>query len=677
MRLITSQFGGRTDAAAIRAAAINPILLELPAQTLYGLLWRYYLNNELYDDTNAALRELNQPSENIRELRNPAHRAVEFHAAKLFPGTLPSALPLLTANKRIIDPIHRVWSWSNFTASKQKLARFAPIMGEAFIKVAERTSRLYGRQVFMQVIDPRWVTDFRLNEVGEIVFIRIDIPMVDTTYEKAPLGMGGRYRRKAIMYTEVWDEDRVRIYRQPGASLVATEKLGIPTERDEPHELGFVPVVWAPFYDIGEQRGMGCFTHALSKIDEANRVVTRLHALLFRNNQNNWVLRANQVDPTGRPLPPPRLDGLGGANNANTNGELMLGDERVWRLPGQSELQSIIPQIDYNAALAILNAHMDELRDDLPELRYFDSSAKSHVSGAALRTALADAADRALEARGNIEGALARAQAMALHLGQRAKLPGFGDIGRLVNGDFEHQFADRPVFPLSSAEQAGAVVAWAQAGVPLPIALAQEGWTQDEIQQIQQAQADEQARAAQLRQTEAEALTKLPLTDEQIAAIAVNYAKQLTVPLPVALEKLGWPAAWIEKLTAGQDADQAKAEESQAKQQQQALDAQKMQQETQTALQMQMQQQAQKHAAELQAQKLAHDKELAAQQQAMQQQQAERAEQARQEQLALQKEQLTAQQAQAQANAAAKAQAMQKGGGQPTPPAAPKKGGTP
>ncbi|MEI8166446.1 MAG: phage portal protein [Chloroflexales bacterium] len=609
MRLLASQFGHATG-SALRSTTLNPILLELPVHTLYGLLHRYYLSNELYDDTSQALRELNQPAEHIRELRNPAHRVVEFHASKLFPGTLPSALPLLAPNKRIVPAIQKIWRWSNFTASKQLLARFAPIFGDCFLKVAERTSPLYGRQVFMQVIDPRWVTDFRLNEVGEIVFIRIDIPQFDTAYERNPLGMGGGYKRKAVMYTEVWDTDRLRIYRQPGSTIQATEKLGIPTEKDVPNELGSVPVVWAPFYDIGEGKGMGAFTHALSKIDEANRIASRLHALLFRHNNNNWVLRANQVDPTGRPMPPPRLDGLGGTNNANTTNEVMLGDDKIFRLPGQSELQSIIPAIDYNAALGILNAHMEELREDLPELGYYGAQAKSHVSGTALRAALADAADRTLEARGNIEGALVRAHGMALHLAQRAKLSGFTDIGTLVDGDFDHQFADRPVFPLTSGEQAQALMAWGQAGVPLPIALAQEGWTQEEVAEIQQAQADEQVRAAGLRHAEAVALTKLPLTDEQIAAVAVNYSKQLGVPLPVALERLGWPAAWLEKLGGAQSEAEAKAKEVQAEQQTQALDAQRQQAETQTALQMQMQAQAQQHGTALQAQKLAHEKEL-------------------------------------------------------------------
>lgn len=611
MRLIASQYG-RIDGGALRAATLNPLLWELPPQELYGLLWRYYAANGVYDDLTAALRELNRPAEDIRELRNPAHRAVEFHVAKMFPGTLPSALPILAPNnRRIITPIQKIWRWSNFSMTKQRLVRFCGVFGDAFVKVAERDDPLTGRHVFLQVLDPRWVTDFSVNEQGDVTYIRIEVPQTAREYRRGPFGVGGRTVRKAILYTEIWDTERVRIFRYPTGAMRREDRDAIPAERDEAHGLGFVPVVWAPFTDIGEGRGMGVFTHALPKIDEANRVATRLHALLFRNNNNNWVLRANQIDATGRPLPPPRLDGLNGTSSDDQS--VQIGEERIWRLPGQSELQSIIPSIDYNAALAILNAQLEELRNDLPELRYYDSTAKSHVSGAALRAALSDAVDRVIEARGYLEGALMRAHGMALHLAQRARLPGYlpEQIGTLGAGDFEHQFADRPVFPLTSMEQASAVQAWVQAGVPMPVALMQEGWTEDEVKEIERAQVRELKRQADMRQQEAEALTKLPLTDEQIATTATAYVKNVGVPPALALERLGWTMAWIRRLEEAMATAQEEAKTQQDEEQQKALEMQKQQQAEGVAIQQEMQAQQFAQQQQLQQQKLDSQKEIA------------------------------------------------------------------
>lgn len=604
MRLLVSQFS-RAPAVPLAPGASNPQFLALPPVELYHLVWRYYAGNSVYDDLTLALKELNQPSEEIRELRNPAHRAVEFHVAKLFPGTLPSALPILApTNRHIIDPIHRIWRWSNFTATKQRHARFCGIFGDSFIKIAE-VDRPEGRQVFKQVLDPRWVTDFQVDDFGVVEYIRIDVPQTERAYERGRFGMPGRHVTKHIAYTEIWDRTRLRIYRHPAGRMKDADDLGVPPETDEEHGLGFVPIVWAPFTDIGEGRGLGCYTAALSKIDEANRLATRLHALLFRNNNNNWVLRANQVDATGRPLPPPRLDGLNGTSTENT--PVQIGDDKVWRLPGQSELQSIIPSIDYNAALAILNAQLEELRNDLPELRYYDATAKSHVSGTALRAALADAADRVLEVRGNVEGALARANAYALHIAQRAGIEGFAPerIGTLAAGDFEHQFADRPVFPLTSAEAAQAVTVWVQAGVPLPVALRQEGWTEDEVAEILRAQSAELARQHEMRQADAEAMVELPLTEEQISAVAAAYVKNVGLPANVVLKRLGWTDAEIKKLEQALDKAKEEAKADQDEQQQKALEMQAQQQAQAVKIQDKQQGQAFERQRQLQAEKLA------------------------------------------------------------------------
>ena len=604
MRLLVGQFS-RAPAVPLMAGHTDPQFLQLPAVELYRLLWSYYASNQLYDDLTHILKDLNQPSEEIRELRNPAHRAVEFHVAKLFPGTLPSALPILAPqNKRIIDPIHRIWRWSNFTATKQRWARFCGIFGDGFLKVAERETP-EGRRVFLQVLDPRWVTDFEVDEQGVVTYCRIDVPQVERVYERGRFGLPGRHVTKHISHTEIWTPNELRIYRHPAGRLHDALEKGIPPDTEQEHGLGFVPIVWAPFTDIGEGRGLGAYTAVLSKIDEANRVATRLHALLFRNNNNNWVLRANQVDATGRPLPPPRLDGLNGTSTENT--PVQIGEERVWRLPGQSELQSIIPSIDYNAALQILNAQLEELQNDLPELRYYDAQAKSHVSGSALRYALSDAADRVLEVRGNVEGALARAHAYALHIAQRAGLEGFGAdrIGTLGAGDFDHQFADRPVFPLSSQEQAQAVMTWVQAGVPMPVALRQEGWTEDEVAEILRAQQQEMQRQHAMRQTDAEALTELPLTEEQIATVATAYVKNVGLPVAPVLKRLGWTDAEIKALEKAMDEAKEEAKAEQEEQQEKALEIQKQQQEQAIAVQKETMTAQQQFQQKLQREKLA------------------------------------------------------------------------
>ena len=72
---------------------------------------------------------------------------------------------------------------------------------------------------------------------------------------------------------------------------------------------------------------------------------------------------------------------------------------------------------------------------------------------------------------------------MALTLGSRAGL--FGSIGTYEQGDFEHTFAEREVIPFSGMEQAETLRTEVQAGVPLHLAARRRGWSEKEVQELQ------------------------------------------------------------------------------------------------------------------------------------------------------------------------------------------------
>ena len=240
-----------------------------PPAVVYRMLDMYYLNNGLYDAVQQALYEQSIWTPGMKPLRNPAHRTIEFYTAKLWPGALPHALPILADNKRIIDPIQQVWTWSNWSAGKQVYARWFSLFGDSFLKVASKPGRVY-----FQNIKPEYVADFDVDERGFLTVIRIDIPR-----SRKVAGRAENYT-----YTEVWDK-KLQLYRvwehkqQPDTAI---ERLGSPKTEQPFSDFGidFVPVVHAKFQDIGEQRGIGAFVHALDKVDEANRMATRLHQML-------------------------------------------------------------------------------------------------------------------------------------------------------------------------------------------------------------------------------------------------------------------------------------------------------------------------------------------------------------------------------------------------------------
>jgi len=439
-------------------------------RTQYDYLRAYYLNNGLYDQLRAGVGY--GYDEQIKSLRNPAFRVVEFYAAKTWPGPLPSSLPILADRPIIIPAIEQIWAWSNFGAQKQDIARSFPQYGDMFLKVATRADeRGFVNRVFIQNLQPQTVTDFSADERDYVTYFRTDTPQVQRnpiTGEDEPYTI-----------TEIWDKAAMsfRLWRHDHGVDVATNQLGDQDELHDIREFGidFPPIVWQPFHHIGGGRGMAAITPALDKIDEANRQATQLHRILFRNNRALWASTGGGRDANNRPVA--ALDIGSTRTLAMSNG---ADEADIINLPGDYTLTPLIPNINYSAALSILQDQMIEIRQDLPEMIYSQLQDQTQLSGVAIRYLMEAAIDRLLEARGNAETALRRAHEIALTMGANVGLDKFRGIGNYLNGDFEHSFMERPVLTPAELERAQIMQTYTSAGVPLDTAAARAGWSQDE-----------------------------------------------------------------------------------------------------------------------------------------------------------------------------------------------------
>jgi hypothetical protein len=486
MKLLSRLYGSPTT-YQLRAVGTPP-MVEMHPRELYKLLDAYYLNNGLYDYLSQALYENSIWKEALKPLRNPAYRVVEFYVAHLWPGMLPQALPIRADNAAIVEPIQRVWMWSNWSANKQVAAREMAKFGDLFMKVVQGQG-----QVYFQLIDPQYVTDFDVDHRGFVIYIRVDIPQQRRDGDEV----------EDFMHTEVWDKEdqSFKVWEHEQGVGASLNRLGDPEREAEFDEFGidFVPFVHAKFKDIGEERGAGAFVIQLDKIDEANRKATRLAQMIFRYNKPLWALRANAMDSTGRPLPAPRISGDSG--DGTSGDTIELGDDRLMRLPGNSELQGLVPPIDYDAHIQALKDDLLELEQDLPELTYYRLRDTGNLSGRALQLLLAPAIAKVIEARGNIEPALARADAMALTMAAQAGLEGFKGIGSFEAGDFEHSFEERETLPLPDFERAEQGEIEVRMGIPLRTVLRRQGWGEAELEQLdadlaEQQQAQQQTLAA-------------------------------------------------------------------------------------------------------------------------------------------------------------------------------------
>lgn len=443
---------------------MDALTTGLPYRDLYRMLDAYYNNTDLYEALALALTDRGIWKEAMKSLRNPTHAAVEFYPATLWAGSLDDVFeiihdpkpgtdaPLESDNDNLIPAIEQVWQWSNWSQNKQVMARNLPRYGDQFLQAATRKDRRTGEVIraYIQLIEPEYVTDFDKDERGFMTYIRLDIPKTRRQSDG---------KKVAYIHTEVWDKDTglYRLWETPDERFDANEdnldRLGTPKEQqDIEGQMGidFIPFAHGKFRDVGRERGEALILPCLDKIDEANRLATRLYQQLFRHNKNTMVVSANSLDSANRPVPAPRLNGT----NTNT---VTVGDDEIYYLPGMSTLQSMIPNLHYADHLAILQDHMEHLQDyDLPELRYYQIHRASADSGVALRYLLTAAIDRVFEARGNADAALIQANQMALTIAQVNGLSGFESarIGTFEAGDFEHHFERRDVIATSDGERA-------------------------------------------------------------------------------------------------------------------------------------------------------------------------------------------------------------------------------
>lgn len=441
------------------------------------VLRAYYNSNDLYLAVKTALEERAVVKSELLPLRNPTGQVVEFHVTHLWPGALPDAIPI-ESDSTFIEAqqaaIANIFKWGNWGTKKQLAARILARDGNLFLKAVQNDA---GDRVYPQIIDVMDVVDFDLDERDVIVWIRID---VETTTR---IGT----KTKTVMHTEVWskgDEDNLGTYQKWEHDKewgIELEKLGTPDEEltlvDE-WGIDWVPFVYAKFKDIGEKWGHAAIEDALDIVDEANRMATRLHRQLFTVNDVTWALEANMVDATGRPVPAPKI------LDADGNEVLEVGGIRFVRLPGNSKLVPLVPNVNFSASLAALESHLVGMERQLPEMAYGRLRDQSDVSGEAIRGKLKDAVARVEEARGNVETALVRMLQMCLTIGQNAGLEGFETniIGVYDDDDFEFTIGEREVIPTSDQEKAQAYTALAPGSpLPEPVAMKLAGYDQVDI----------------------------------------------------------------------------------------------------------------------------------------------------------------------------------------------------
>lgn len=426
-------------------------------QERMALIEEYYENNLLYEEEASRAYWFDEWFEAMKPLRTPVNRSVDFFSAKLLMGT-----PKITAKTATVENAVRSFlKWSNFDGNKRAMLRKFGIQGNLFIKINISDDR---NKVFEDVIDGKTVTDFQTDTRGFLTEIRIDVPLENNQ-----------------THTEFWIQNHgfdgyVAVWVHRMGANAKLETLGTPQTFMFLSELGtdFIPIVFAKFKDTGKKWGVSCVDHALTKIDEVNREITNLAERMFQNKAF-WIVETGR-DNDGIAVPPPDFPTI------SEQDAKKLGNMVVIKVPGANAKLSI-PDYAWTEFLAIIKDSMNELEQDLPELKYY-SIKEQELSGIAVRTLLAGALDRAVEASDNFITAQKRAIGMSLTIG---KFYGIfpANIGNFDNGDFEIGIEFEEIIPTKSqSDKITSFVSLNAVNISLQSKLRLSGFKQEEIDAI-------------------------------------------------------------------------------------------------------------------------------------------------------------------------------------------------
>lgn len=410
----------------------------------------------------------------IRSIYNPSYRLGEFWKSHLWGGELDreagpeGALPIITDNEQIREPLAQLWQWSNFAIVKDTITLSGAVLGDAFIRVVDDVKN--GR-VFLQYIHPATVAEVTKDERGNIKGYTIE------EMKPSPIS-GSPVRFKEVASRGEGEQVIYRTYLND--SPFAWN--GLASAWDEPY--GFIPMVHIQHNDVGKCWGWAEIHPARSKIHEVDDLASMLSDQARKSINAKWFFAGLKAPTSG-------TGNIVGQHPTATTARPEPGRElesAIYSADPESKAYPLVAPLDIPGVVTHITEILKELERDYPELKFDNLRSSGTVSGAALRVARQPAETKVSQRRANYDNVLVRAQQMALSIGGfRGYFPGIG-LDSFTQGSLDHNIGPRPVFytdPLEKLQEESefwkAAQLVVQAGGNLAGWLEKEGWTKEAI----------------------------------------------------------------------------------------------------------------------------------------------------------------------------------------------------
>lgn len=463
----------------------------------YRALWAWY-NNSIFDDLAqwSAYKSRYRLPRHIRSIYNPTRRLVDFYAATVYPGVLSedgsdlpdgvqNAIPLADDTPPALrQAIAQLWQWSNWQAGKSIYVRYGAALGNSFVEVIDDLER---GKVYFRNWWPGYVADLDLDHRGNVRAYALEYRVDDG---------GGSYTfRKQV------NKDSIATFKN-GNPFDYDPESGLGAEYANPY--GFAPAVWVPHVDLGGDHGAYALNGTQNKIDELNSTASLIHDQIRKLVQAPLIVWAEED------LKPLFSRGKRGKTeelpDPNADREAIMW----FKGPKDGSVSHLSADLNFAGAWPFMEQLLTEIEQDHPELNYFQQMREmSTVTGPAAARLIGDVAARVYEAASNYDrGSIALFQMGVAIAGWRVRTGAWTknskitlqqrkfmpfDLTSYERGQLDFALMPRPLIQKTSGERlkeeetplweaASKAIA---AGLPLEIFLKRNGWTDEDLEELQ------------------------------------------------------------------------------------------------------------------------------------------------------------------------------------------------
>src|SRR2546421_4511565 len=491
----------------------------------YMLLWAYY-NGSMFDKTARLLNawsttgwstrtwdtyksNYNLPR-NIRLIYNPCRKIVDFYQGAIYPGVLSedgedlpdgvqSAIPFSAdTSPQIKTAVAQLWQWNNWQERMQVEIMYAAALGDCLVEIVDYLDE---GKVCLEMPWPGYIYDIDLDHAGNVQSYILEYGAWDED--------SGFYRYKKIV-----DKNSFQYFRNE-------EPYDYGNGAIVENVYGFVPAVWFKHHSTGGDRGSPAIAGSMPLIDELNGQASLTHDqvrkivgapfIMWSTGSIQNLFNRDKRGPTSDFTEP----------QSDQESLLML------KGPENGRIDSLAGNLDIAAAYLVVDKLLAQVEDNHPELTFYKQLREmTQVTGPAAQRIVGDVEQRVSKAQAVYDNGNIRVFQMSLAIGgyrahnrdmgwaqlkrQQQKFLPF-NLDSYQAGNLDKAVIPQPLLTPTKLEEAQenqalwlGVQAAAKAGVPLPLVLKSEGWTPQELAELEQAQQKEDAKQqAQFEQQQA------------------------------------------------------------------------------------------------------------------------------------------------------------------------------